>query len=64
MTDAGAPSEAIAAVPQLIERARQILAASEAHGDPETEALLADLAEAVVAASRLVLRRRIEGRSR
>jgi hypothetical protein len=56
------PQDPLAALPPLLERAREILGASDARGDPEAEGLLADLEHSVIAARRLVLRRRIEAK--
>jgi hypothetical protein len=57
---AGASGDPLAALPLLLERARALLAASDARGDPAAEALLTDLQECVVEAHRLVLRRRLQ----
>jgi hypothetical protein len=59
-TAGGAPGGQLASVPPLLERAREILIASGARGDADAEALLANLEECVVAAHRLLLRRRID----
>jgi hypothetical protein len=64
MSDVDMPRDPLAAVPPLLEEARTILAASDTRGDAVAEALLADLEECVVAAHRLVLRRRIEGQAK
>jgi hypothetical protein len=63
MTDAGAHSDPLAALPLLLESARELLAGSGARGDPAAEALLTHLQECVVAAHRLVLQRRLQTRS-
>ena len=63
-TVGGAPGGQLPKVPPLLERAREILVASGARGDADAEALLADLEECVVAAHRLLLRRRLDGRTR
>lgn len=62
--DGGAPGGQLADVPPLLERAREILVASGAGGDADAEVLLAALEECVVAAHRLLLRRRMDGRAR
>ena len=56
------PSDPISALPKLLEEARALLLSSDARGDPEADALLADLEACVVTAHRLVLRRRLERR--
>jgi hypothetical protein len=60
MTEAGAHDDPLAAVPPLLDRARELLAASDARGDPAVEALLTDLQDCAVAAHRLVLQRHLQ----
>jgi len=59
MTDTGALQDPLAALPPLLESAREMLAASDARGDPAAEVLLTNLQECVVAAHHLILRRRL-----
>jgi hypothetical protein len=63
-TNGGAPGGQLANLPPLLERAREILIASGPRGDADAEALLAALEECVVAAHRLLLQRRMDGRAR
>jgi hypothetical protein len=53
------PVDPLAELPDLISQAHSILAASTGEDDPEVEALLADLESCVIAAHRLMLRRRM-----
>ena len=64
VTDGGAPGGQLANLPPLLEQAREILVASDPRGDADAETLLAGLEECVVAAHRLLLRRRMDGRAK
>ena len=61
--DGVAPGGRLATLPPLLERAREILVASGARGDADAEDLLANVEECVVAAHRLLLQRRMDGRA-
>jgi DNA-binding response OmpR family regulator len=61
VSDVSSPSDPLVLLPALLESAREILAGSDARGDPEIEAMLTNLEECVVGAHRLILRRRILG---
>jgi hypothetical protein len=59
MTGVGLTDDPLAALPRLLDEAREMLAASDVRGDPAVEALLTNLQECAIAAHRLVLQRRL-----